>query len=58
MLEDHADIALVRGQPADRAAIQPDIAGRKLGEAGDQVQRRCLAGTRGAEEGHEFARPD
>src|SRR5690606_33770272 len=43
VLEDHADIALVRGESRDAPAADFERAGTDVGEAGDKVQRRRLA---------------
>src|SRR2546423_5238134 len=49
VLEDGVDVPRVRGQPGDVAPGELDPALVRPLEAGDQTQRRRLAGARGAE---------
>ena len=46
---------LVRGLVADRPAVEHDALGRALDGAGDRAQKRGLAGTVGADDGHRLA---
>ena len=57
-LEDGIDRPLIGRQMLDRAALEQDLAGARLLEAGDQAQQRGLAAARGAQEGEELVLPD
>ena len=58
ILEDRVHVALVRRRARDFPAVELDAAGIRSLEAGDQPQRRRLAGARRAEEGEELSRLD
>ena len=55
LLEDHRDVALRRGEAGHRAAADQDLAAVGAVEAGDQAQRRGLAGAGRAEQDDEGA---
>ena len=50
VLEDHADVALVRRHPRDRVPVDEDLAGVGEQEPGDEVEGRGLARTARAQE--------
>ena len=58
MLEDGVDVALVRRDPRDVLALEPDDARGRRFEAGDHPQRRGLAAARRAEHREELAARD
>src|ERR1039458_538701 len=54
-LEHHAEAAVARLQVVDHAAVDADIAGGRIFEAGDHGQRRGLAAAGRPDENDEFA---
>ena len=58
VLEDHGDVALLRGQRGDVGVAEPDAAGGGGLEAGDHPQSGRLAAAGGADEGEELALAD
>ena len=54
-LEDRIHAALVRREPVDALAADPDLAGGGRDEAADHVQRRRLTAAGGAEQAEELA---
>src|SRR6478736_2455034 len=57
-LEHHADATLMRRDPGDIRAIEPDGAFVRREQAGDDAQERGLAAAGGTEQRHEFSAPD
>ena len=57
-LEDHRDVALLRGQVVDDALADPDLSTADLLEPGEHAQRRRLAAPGGADEHHQLAVAD
>ena len=55
VLEDHRDVALLRGQVVDDLVADPDLAVGHLLEAGDHPERGRLAAAGGADEDHQLA---
>ena len=55
-LEDHAQIAALRGQRGHRLAVHEHLAAGGIGEARHHHERRGLAGAAGPEQGEEGAR--
>src|SRR6185437_4025146 len=53
-LEDHRDVAILRGYVVDPAVADVDVARRGLFEAGDQAQRGALATARRTDENQEL----
>ena len=58
ILENHADVALVRGDIVDDPAVKGDGAALDGVEARDHAQQRRLAAAGGAEQREELALPD
>ena len=58
VLEDHPEVAPVSRRARDGAAVEEDLAGVRLQEPGDEVQRRRLAGAARAEQRDEAAGRD
>jgi len=58
VLEDHADVALVRRYVVENLVAETDFAAGRAFEAGEHHQTSCFAGTRRAEQGKELAAPD
>ena len=58
MLEDHRHIAVLRGEPRDRAAADADLAGGRLVQARDQPQRGRLAAAGRSDQHQQLAVPD
>ena len=54
-LEHHADAAVLRLVPGDVAAVDPDLPGLDVEQAGDGVEQRRLAAARRSEQDDEFA---
>jgi hypothetical protein len=54
VLEDHADVPLVRAERIDAASAEPDLAFVGLVEPGDQAEEGRLAAAGGAEQGEEL----
>ena len=54
-LEDHRDVAILRGHIVDDPLADPQLAGGDLLEAGDHPQARRLAAARRSDQDHEFA---
>ena len=55
VLEDHADIALVRRNAVDDLIIETDVAGFDAVETGDHAQQGGLAAARGPQQGKKLA---
>ena len=55
LLEDERDIAILRLQPDDALAVDPDVAVIRLLETGEHPQRRRLAATARAEQDEQLA---
>ena len=55
VLEDHADIAVVGGQPVHHPVAEADLAGIGLREAGQQPEQRGLPAPRGTEQREQLA---
>src|SRR3989304_2398440 len=55
VLEDHADLALVGGQPVHHAVAEADLAGIGLRETRQQPEQGGLAAARGAEQREQLA---
>src|SRR5258706_16258542 len=55
VLEHHADLPLVRRQPAHDALAEANLPGVGLVEAGEQTEQRRLAAARGAEQGEQLS---
>src|SRR5690349_17416230 len=56
VLESHADVALLRSQPDDRATGDADIARIRLDDAGDEAQQHGLAAAGGAADDDRLSR--
>src|SRR5690606_6510067 len=54
-LEHHADVSLVRRRILHGFSVYENVAGRRLDETSQHLQRRGLATAGRSEEGHEFA---
>ena len=54
-LEDHRDVAFLRGQVVDDLVADPELAAADLLEAGDHAQRGRLAAAGRADENHQLA---
>ena len=57
-LEHHGELALGRGGVGHVLAVEQDLAGGGVLEAGDQPEQGGLSTARGADEHHELAIPD
>ena len=55
-LEDGGDVALVGGEAVEAGAVEEDVAGGGVFEAGDQAEGGGFAAAGGAEQGEELAR--
>ena len=58
VLEDKSRAALVRALPRDVPIAEEDLSLLREFESGNDTQESCLAGSAGAEQGHQFASLD